>query len=237
MTRVKNASSSSRLTCADSRHTPFSVFAAVPLILPFPAFFLSPLACAVFFATGTCSHDGTAASFPVPEGVFDATATYRTTAGTGRQYTLRTQAVFSDSTGRPRRAGPRHGNVMMVCFTGKVAPDCRTKKSHRRAENVDIYQHAYFTAVCGLKFHIHRQHFALHRPQKQTPCNYILLLLRVISFVFSRTALNIQVTTMLKPDRKTTENTISVNWASPQGSLIPSPELPQLHFVMKNTEK
>lgn len=42
---------------------------------------------------------------------------------------------------------------------------------------------------------------------------------------------------MLKPDRKTTENIISVNWASPQGSLIPSPELPQLHFVMKNTEK
>ncbi|WP_309188399.1 hypothetical protein [Escherichia marmotae] len=39
---------------------------------------------------------------------------------------------------------------------------------------------------------------------------------------------------MLKPDRKTTENTISVNWASPQGALIPSPELPQLHFVMKD---
>ncbi|MGS3076866.1 hypothetical protein AB2909_14825 [Escherichia coli] len=123
---------------------------------------------------------------------------------------------------------------MMVCFTGKIAPDSRTKKSHRRAGNVDIYQHAYFTAVCGLKFHIHRQNFALHRPQKQTPCNYILLLLRVISFVFSRTALNIQVTTMLKPDRKTTENTISVNWASPQGALIPSPELPQLHFVMQD---
>ncbi|MCQ6909735.1 hypothetical protein [Escherichia coli] len=39
---------------------------------------------------------------------------------------------------------------------------------------------------------------------------------------------------MLKPDRKTTENTISVNRASPQGALIPSPELPQLHFVMKD---
>ena len=59
-----------------------------------------------FFATGTCSYDGTAAFFPVPEGVFDATATSRTTAGTGRQHTLRTQTVFNDSAGRPRRAGP-----------------------------------------------------------------------------------------------------------------------------------
>lgn len=60
------------------------------------------------------------------------------------------------------------------------------------------------------------------------------LLLRVIFFIFNRFVLYGQVTTMLKPDRKTTENTISVNRASPQGALIPSPELPQLHFVMKD---
>lgn len=60
------------------------------------------------------------------------------------------------------------------------------------------------------------------------------LLLRVIFFVFNRFVLYRQVTTMLKPHRKTTENTISVNRASPQGALIPSPELPQLHFVMKD---
>lgn len=39
--------------------------------------------------------------FPFRKGVFDATATSRTTANTGRRRTLQTQAVFNENTDEP----------------------------------------------------------------------------------------------------------------------------------------
>ncbi|HHU1416449.1 TPA: hypothetical protein ACUAF5_004334 [Escherichia coli] len=103
---AKSASFSLRLTCVDSRHNPFSVFAACTALSAVPGILSATTRLCRFFATGTCSYDGTAASFPVPEGVSDATATSRTTTGAGRRHALRTQTVFNDNTDRPRDACP-----------------------------------------------------------------------------------------------------------------------------------
>ena len=83
------------------RHTPFPVFAACTALPAVSDILSVTTRLCRFFATGTCSYDGTAASFPVPEGVFDATATSRTTENTGRRRTLQTQAIFNENTDRP----------------------------------------------------------------------------------------------------------------------------------------
>lgn len=90
------------LRMCNPRHTPFPVFAACTALPAVSDILSVTTRLCRFFATGTCSYDGTAASFPVPEGVFDATATSRTTANTGRRRTLQTQAVFNENTDRPR---------------------------------------------------------------------------------------------------------------------------------------
>ncbi|HFN7794613.1 TPA: hypothetical protein ACHG1E_004047 [Escherichia coli] len=88
---AKSASFSSHLTCVNSQHNPFPVFAACTALSAVSGILSVTTRLCRFFATGTCSYDGTAASFPVPKGVFDATATSRTTTGTGEQARIRRQ--------------------------------------------------------------------------------------------------------------------------------------------------
>ncbi len=64
---AKSASFSSHLTCVNSQHNPFPVFAACTALSAVSGILSVTTRLCRFFATGTCSYDGTAAFFPVPK--------------------------------------------------------------------------------------------------------------------------------------------------------------------------